>query len=91
MASDVALVGTSLMSVLFLLEGRLIDVCWLEISIRFLGSQPVSGYCSATRPNQPPPLGSMQGIPDSVSGRSGKNGTTVRQAQEVATRHEMEE
>ena len=48
---------------LFLREGKLIGVCWLEMSIRFLGSQPVSGDCSATRPNQPPPPGSMQESP----------------------------
>ena len=36
-------------------------------------ANPVSGDCSALRPNQPPP-GSMQGIPGSVSSRSGKVG-----------------
>ena len=36
--------------------------------------QRVSGLCSAIRPNQPPPPGSMQGIPGSVSSRSGKLG-----------------
>ena len=56
-ASDAAMVvGTSLKSVLklFLLEGKLIGVCSLEISIRLLGSLPVSGDCSVKRPNEPP-------------------------------------
>ena len=96
-ASDAAMVGAWLKSVwkLFLLESKLIGVCRLEISIRFLFSSPVSGDYSATRPNQPPPPGSMQGIPDSVSiqekpndaqagpggcDKTGDGGTTVEQA-----------
>ena len=44
------MVGTSSKSVwkLFLLGGKLVGVCWLEISIRFLGSLPASGDCCAT-------------------------------------------
>ena len=136
-ASDAAMVVTSLKSVLklFLLEGKLIGVCWLEISIRLLGSRRsqsriqgicgirrgdgshvvevgtetvspgrkvdrrvleistrlllsylVSGDRSATRPNQPPRQGRCGGI-QSVR----KNRMALSQAQEVATRHEMEE
>ena len=46
------------MSVLKLscLEGKLISVCSLLTSIRLLGSLPVSGLCSAIRPNQEPPV-----------------------------------
>ena len=51
---------------LFLLERKFIGVYSLENSIRLLGSQPVSGLCSAMRPNQELPRGSAQLAPNSL-------------------------
>ena len=67
-----------------------IVVCLLEISIRFLGSKLLSGYFTVIRPNQTPPPGSLQSIPDSVPVCM-KSRMTLWQAQEFAKWHAMEE
>ena len=57
----------------------------------FFGVVHVSGDCSSFRPNQPPPRGPTQEISQFLVQSSRKSGTTPKQAQEVATRHEMKE
>ena len=66
---DAAMVGPSLKSVwkLFFREGKLIGVSAEDLD-QFLGLIT----CSASRPNQPPPPGSMHEIPDAVPSPSGK-------------------
>ena len=78
--------GTLLRSVLklFLLERKLIGVYSLEMSIRLLGSQPVSALCSAIRPNREPLRGSVQFVPNSVSRESWDARRIGKQAQEIA-------